>query len=194
MSAIWRASACAEDMSSATGTTRSTRPMRNASAAGTRMPVRIISSALPRPTRRGSRCVPPPPGMMARLISVSPSCASSAAIRISQARASSSPPPSAKPRMAAMMAWGQCSISARKSRRLRASRKWVGVGDSRNSRMSAPAQKALSPAPVTTTALTVSSVRRRVKISRSWARMELFMALSTSGRSRVRVATPSFAS
>src|SRR5215470_12728147 len=194
LSAIWRANSWAADMSSATGTTRSTRPMRIASAAGTRMPVRIISRALPRPTRRGRRWVPPPPGMMARLISVRPSCASSAAIRISQARASSRPPPRAKPRMAAMMGCAQRSISARKSSRLRDSRKWVGVGGSRNSRMSAPAQKARSPAPVMTTTLTVSSVRSRVKISRSWPRMALFMALSTSGRSRVRVRMPSFAS
>src|SRR5215831_12625675 len=194
LSAIWRANPWAADMSSATGTTRSTRPIRSASAAGTRIPVRIISRALPRPTRRGSRCVPPPPGMMARLISVRPSCASSAAMRMSQARASSRPPPRAKPRMAAMMGCEQRSISARKSSRLRESRKWVGVGGSRNSRMSAPAQKARSPAPVMTTTFTVSSVRRRVKISRSWARMALFMALSTSGRSRVRVRMPSFAS
>src|SRR5215467_3623856 len=194
LSAIWRARPCAAVMSSATGTTRSTRPMRSASAAGTRMPVRIISRALPRPTRRGSRWVPPPPGMMARLISVRPSCASSAAMRISQARASSRPPPRAKPWTAAMMGCEHRSISARKSSRLRDSRKWVGVGGSRNSRMSAPAQKARSPAPVMTTTLTVSSVRSRVKISRSWPRMALFMALSTSGRSRVRVRMPSFAS
>src|SRR5215471_5819959 len=191
LSAIWRARPWAAVISSATGTTRSTRPIRSASAAGTRMPVRMISRALPRPTRRGSRWVPPPPGMMARLISVRPSCASSAAMRISQARASSRPPPRAKPRMAAMMGCEQRSISARKSSRLRDSRKWVGVGGSRNSRMSAPAQKARSPAPVMTTTLTVSSVRSRVKMSRSWARMPLFMALSTSGRSRVRVRIPS---
>src|SRR5215468_9222531 len=194
LSAIWRARPWAAVISSATGTTRSTRPIRSASAAGTRMPVRIISRALPRPTRRGSRWVPPPPGMMARLISVRPSCLSSAAMRISQARASSRPPPRAKPRMAAMMGCEQRSISARKSSRLRDSRKWVGGGGSRNSRMSAPAQKARSPAPVMTTTLTVSSVRSRVKISRSWPRMALFMALSTSGRSRVRVRMPSFAS
>src|SRR5215471_17184587 len=194
LSAIWRARPCAAGMSSATVTTRSTRPIRSASAAGTRMPVRIISRALPRPTRRGSRWVPPPPGMMARLISVRPSCASSAAMRISQARASSRPPPRAKPRMAAMTGCEQRSISARKSSRLRDSRKFVGVGGSRNSRMPAPAQKARSPAPVMTTTLTVSSVRSRVKISRSWPRMALFMALSTSGRSRVRVRMPSFAS
>jgi len=62
---------------------------------GTRAPVRIISSALPRPTRRGSRWWPPPPGMMPRLISVRPSGRPQRAMRMSQARASSSPPPSA---------------------------------------------------------------------------------------------------
>ncbi len=96
--------------------------------------------------------------------------------------------------MAAMMGWEQRSISLRKSSRLRDSRKWVGVGGSRNSRMSAPAEKARSPAPVTTTTLTASSIRKRVKISKSSVRIWLFMALSTSGRSSVMKATPSRAS
>ena len=96
--------------------------------------------------------------------------------------------------MAAMMGWEQRSISLRKSRRLRDSRKWVGVGGSRNSRMSAPAENARSPPPVTTTTLTDSSMRKRVKISKSSVRIWVFIALSTSGRSRVMRATPSCAS
>ena len=90
-----------------------------------------------------------------------------------------------------MMGCGHRSISRRKSTRRRASRNWVGTGGSRNSRMSAPAEKALSPPPVTTTARTVSSVRRRVKTSSSSRRIAWFIALCTSGRFRVMVATPS---
>ncbi len=57
--------------------------------------------------------------------------------------------------------------------------------------MSAPAEKALSPAPVTTTARTASSPRRRVNTSSSSRRIAWFIALCTSGRFRVTVATPS---
>ena len=49
------------------------------------------------PTRRASRCVPPPPGMMPSRISGWPSVAFSLAMRKSHASASSQPPPSAKP-------------------------------------------------------------------------------------------------
>ena len=41
------------------GTTSSHAPMRKHSSAGTLRPVMMISSALPCPTRRGSRTVPP---------------------------------------------------------------------------------------------------------------------------------------
>ena len=58
-------------------------------------PVRFISSALLVPTSRGSRWVPPKPGMIPRLISGWPKVADSAAIRASQAIASSHPPPKA---------------------------------------------------------------------------------------------------
>jgi enoyl-CoA hydratase/carnithine racemase len=43
--------------------------------------------------RRGSRCVPPAPGMMPSLTSVSPTSAPSAITRRSHASASSRPPP-----------------------------------------------------------------------------------------------------
>ena len=48
--------------SAASGTTSSTSPRRSASSAGTRRPLRMMSSAASRPTRRGSRTVPPAPG------------------------------------------------------------------------------------------------------------------------------------
>ena len=57
------------------GTTSWTRPMRSASAAVRTLPVRISSLARAGPTMRGSRCVPPAPGVTARRTSGSPSFA-----------------------------------------------------------------------------------------------------------------------
>src|SRR5204863_31732 len=93
-------------------------PRAQRGRAPARAPVRIISSALPLPMSRGRRCVPPPPGMIARLTSVRPSVAFSAAMRMSHASASSRPPPSAKPLIAAMIGCAQRSIIARYSIRL----------------------------------------------------------------------------
>src|SRR5918992_1694070 len=64
----------------------------------------FISSALPSPTSRGSRWVPPKPGMMPRLISGWPKVADSAATRKSHAIASSQPPPKAIELTAAIVA------------------------------------------------------------------------------------------
>src|SRR3712207_6876027 len=47
-------------------------------------------------SRRGRRCVPPPPGMMPSRISGCPKTADSSAIRKSHASASSHPPPRAR--------------------------------------------------------------------------------------------------
>ena len=66
-------------------------------------PVRIMSIAFALPTARGSRCVPPAPGMTPSLISGWPNFAVSAAITMSHSIASSQPPPSAKPATAAMI-------------------------------------------------------------------------------------------
>ena len=60
----------------------------------------------PSPTTRGSRCVPPAPGVTARRTSGRPSLARSEAIRRSQHSASSSPPPSALPSIAAIVGIG----------------------------------------------------------------------------------------
>ena len=76
------------------------------------VPPQIISIPqymLFRPTSAGNRTVPPAPGMMPRVISGRPIRASSAAIRISQARANSSPPPSAYPSITAMVGMGSLS-------------------------------------------------------------------------------------
>ena len=58
-------------------------------------PSRIMRSACRKPTSRGSRCVPPQPGMSPSITSGKPIlvCASSRAIRYRQASANSNPPP-----------------------------------------------------------------------------------------------------
>ncbi len=65
--------------------------------------MRFISSALFSPTRRGRRWVPPKPGMIPSLISGWPKIAERAAMRTSQAIASSQPPPKARPLTAAIV-------------------------------------------------------------------------------------------
>src|ERR1700738_1494989 len=75
--------------------------MRSASSASTSLPVSMMSSDRPRPTSRGSRCVPPAPGMRPSLTSGKPSRADELATRNEHAIASSSPPPSASPSTAA---------------------------------------------------------------------------------------------
>ena len=70
----------------------------------TASPVRFISSALLSPTSRGRRWVPPKPGMIPSLISGWPKIADWAAMRTSQAIASSQPPPNAIELTAAIVA------------------------------------------------------------------------------------------
>mmetsp|Transcript_7192 Transcript_7192/g.17735 ORF Transcript_7192/g.17735 Transcript_7192/m.17735 type:complete len:350 (+) Transcript_7192:252-1301(+) len=54
---------------------RSRRPMSRASLPATRRPVKMRSLARATPTSRGSRCVPPAPGMIARRVSGKPTTA-----------------------------------------------------------------------------------------------------------------------
>ncbi len=70
--AIVVAAASASSSKEAAGTMRDTRPARSASAASIVRAVRTRSIALALPTARGSRCVPPAPGMMPSLISGCP--------------------------------------------------------------------------------------------------------------------------
>ena len=141
-----------------------TSPARRASYEPIGVPVRFISSALPSPTRRGSRWVPPKPGMIPRLISGWPKVADSAAIRTSQAIASSQPPPNASALTAAIVtvpvepnerstAWPVSSSS-----RPPASSIWV------KALMSAPAQKSIGLDEATTSAWMDSSPSTRSQI------------------------------
>ena len=103
--------------------------------------------ARPRPTSRGSRWVAPAPGMMPMAGSGWPKTACSAAMRRSAARQSSQPPPRAKPLTAAITtaSWDSTADMSRELMERRASSR----PRSRMEPMSAPATKALSPAPVT---------------------------------------------
>ena len=112
LAAMSPARAIAAASSDCAGTTWSTRPSFSASSAFTGLLFMIISSAFGRPTRRGSRCVPPKPGMTPSWSSGSPSCALGVHTRALHAMASSSPPPSARFSMAATVGFGPASTSA----------------------------------------------------------------------------------
>ena len=101
-----RAHISAVSSSSWSGTTRLTRPSSSASSERIASPIRFISSARLGPISRGSRWVPPKPGMIPSLISGWPKTAASAAIRTSQAIATSQPPPKAIELTAAIVATG----------------------------------------------------------------------------------------
>ena len=85
----------ASSISSASGTTRLTRPQRSASVASIMRPVSTMSIAFDLPTKRGRRCVPPAPGIVPSVISGWPNFALSAAMMKSHIIAISQPPPSA---------------------------------------------------------------------------------------------------
>ncbi len=92
------------------------RPIWRASSASTRLPVKMSSLALPLPTSRGRRCVPPAPGMMASRVSVSPIEAAVETMRRSHASASSVPPPRAMPFTPAMTGLFMFSMNVKRFR------------------------------------------------------------------------------
>ena len=137
--------------------------------ASTSRPVRIISSARPMPTIRGSRWVPPSISGTPKRRSVKPRRASAVATRRSHQSASSSPPASAQPEIAAIVGFDARSrvnpsgpsgrwSSQSDTVRSRSRRAAVGVlGEERlarsaNAFRSAPAQNASGPSPVSTSA------------------------------------------
>eukprot|EP00213_Chloropicon_mariensis_P001614 CAMPEP_0197482526 /NCGR_PEP_ID=MMETSP1309-20131121/55989_1 /TAXON_ID=464262 /ORGANISM="Genus nov. species nov., Strain RCC998" /LENGTH=113 /DNA_ID=CAMNT_0043025045 /DNA_START=71 /DNA_END=412 /DNA_ORIENTATION=- len=89
----------------------SSNPSRKASSPFTLLPVKMRSFAFAAPTSRGSLCVPPAPGMIASLVSGSPTTASWLPTLKSHARASSNPPPSAMPSSAAIVGTGILCIA-----------------------------------------------------------------------------------
>jgi len=69
------------------------------------------SSALASPITRGNRCVPPPPGKMPTRVSGRPMASTpGAAMRRSQARLISNPPPMQRPLIAAITGLGAPAI------------------------------------------------------------------------------------
>ena len=170
------------------GTTRVTSPSRSASRASNERPVRISSIALALPTARVSRCVPPAPGITPIRISGWPNCASSPAMIMSHAIASSQPPPRANPRTAAISGLRMARSSDHRSNSPPLESD-SGVA-SAISLMSAPAANARSPAPVMTMARTASSSSRACSASISCASRSKLRALSASGRRSVTSATP----
>jgi len=99
------------------GAARSTSPAERAFAAESAAPSRIIRRARRSPTARGSRCVPPHPGISPSITSGSPSfvCPSSRATRCRQASANSSPPPRQGPWIAATVGNGSRSTRSNSS-------------------------------------------------------------------------------
>src|SRR2546425_683777 len=123
-----------------------------------------------------------------------PNLAFSLAMRRWQAIASSHPPPSAKPSPAAIT--GLPHVSSRRSTAWpRSARAFPSNGPClARSPMSAPATKALGPAPVRIAPRMASSVARRWATSASSAITWSFSALSLSGRLMVISAMPSLIS
>src|SRR4051812_35721911 len=128
--------------------------------------------------------------MIPRLISGCPSLAVSAAMRIVQAIASSQPPPSAYPLIAAITGLPMCSTrSSTCWPRIACLRPPAGVCVA-SSLMSAPAMNDFSPAPVRITARTASSCFSSRTARRSSSSVWVLSALRTLGRLTVRTATP----
>src|SRR5437016_8650930 len=120
--------------------------------------------------------------MMPMVTSGCPIFALSEAIRRSQARASSAPPPRAKPLIAARIGLLHAAIAS-PSRRPRSEKERISRADSPTlSLMSAPATKARSPAPVRMIAPTSAAIDRcSIVMSNSCKTREL-RAFSASGR------------
>src|SRR5580658_1327259 len=179
---IFPAIASARGISSAAAVTSFTNPIRCASGAVIISPASTICIASPLPTSRGSRCVPPYPGIIPSFTSGCPSLALSLARRIVQARASSHPPPSANPLMQAITGLPRFSIRSSTACPRCAYSLPETASCFASSPMSAPATKAFSPAPVKiATRIEVSFLISRNAVPNS-SIVAMLSALSTFGR------------
>ena len=113
--AMRAAIANAVDSSASGATTSVTRPIRAACAASMWSQVSISCFAHPGPIRRGRRWVPPAAGNAPIFASGSPSRAVVDAMRMSAHSASSRPPPSATPLIAAITGFSNVSIARNRS-------------------------------------------------------------------------------
>ena len=176
------------------GTTLLTNPSCKASSAEMKSPVRISSLAFFSPTSLGNIWVPPPPGITPTLISGCPNWAFSAAMIMSQAIDISVPPPTAIPFTMAMTGLG---ISLMNSYGLLVAlvHLMTSMGPHlENILISAPALKALSPAPVMTMTYTSSSSLAFSSAATTSPSKVSFCAFNLSGRLNVIQATLSFLS
>src|SRR5258706_6553048 len=192
LAAICARIASARAISSAAGTISLTRPMRCASSAPIVAPERMSCSARPLPTRRGRRCVPPPPGSNPSLTSGWPNLAVGVASLRVQAIAVSQPPPRAKPLMAATTGLPRFSIRSSTPCPKRLDSCASKAPEIASSPMSAPAMKARSPPPVRITPRTSASSRASWNAVARSAQVGVLSALSTLGRSSVTYATAPF--
>src|SRR5450830_9478 len=128
---------------------------------------------------------------MPSLTSGWPSFALVDAIRIVQAIASSQPPPSTKPLMAAMTGLPSVSMRVVIAWPIRACSRPVTGVSFESSAMSAPATNAFGPAPVRTTARTCGFFPASETARSRSASTSDESAFNLSGRSIVRIATPS---
>ena len=168
------------------GTTRSTRPIASASRAGTGRPVRIRSSARPRPIRAGSRTVPPSISGTPNRRQKTPRTASSSATRRSHQAASSRPPATACPLIAAITGLPRCirvgPIGPSPSGEVR-----LPSGPPTALR-SAPAQN-VPPAPQSTATSAPSSASKSRNAAARAAAAGPSTAFRAPGRSRMTVVT-----
>src|SRR3989442_1644730 len=112
-------------------------------------------------------------------------------MRKSEHIGSSMPAPRAKPWIAAIRTLSSESMKPQRSRSRRPRRASTYEGAVPNSLMSAPAEKARSPAPLKMTTRTSGSSRTACMRSQRSSRICTLMALRTSGRLRVIQARPS---
>ena len=164
-----------------------TRPICSASAADTMRPVRMMSLARATPTRRGRRCVPPQPGIRPSLISGCPA-APSAMIRGRRRPALLAPAADGGAVDGRDHRLGKVLDHPGRRRGQTARRRASSADIDRIWRMSAPAEKARPPAPVRTTARTLSSSPAFLKASRKLCSSSVLNALRASGRFNVKSA------
>src|SRR5256885_8430433 len=170
--------------SSPVGTARYASPQAAASDPVRRSPVSMCPSARWRPTMRGSRCEPPPPGTWPKLEWLSASRASSATIAMSHACISSKPPAIALPSTAATTGTGTSRTASHAARKLSNSSASAAspTPRRRSSSWKSPPTQKLPPAPrITMTRASSASRRTARSSSRPSATVIAFIA---SGRLR----------
>ena len=158
-----RANATAPDSRSASEspTISLIRPHSSASAAPMGLPLTMISSARCGPVMRGKRCVPPPPGSRPSFTSGRPNWAELMATRKCAHSATSSPPPSAVPWIAATTGLLQFSMASWPGTRP------GGFGGWENSVMSAPAMN-VRPSQISTMAAASLASAAAMPSMRPW--------------------------